>query len=325
MPMVGYLNGEYTADGLAQVPIDERGHQFGDGVYEVIRVYSGRLFLLDEHLQRLQRSLSAIGIENPHSLDEWREIVNEGVRRSMEPEAQVYLQVTRGVAVRAHLFPSTSPSVSMTVRPVRAPDVSPGALMCLPDERWANAYVKTINLLPNVIAKEAAHRANAIDALLVRNGMMREGSSTNMWFVRQGKIYTAPANRYILNGITRQFVLKLASQQGLTVCEQALSFNELSDIDEVFLTSTTQEIRPVERVFADETQMASLTHLPDDAPSSLLYRCDKPVELWNRTAPGPVTTLLQKAYSQAVENFRSYQEPLGTDNSLSVQDQNSKA
>ncbi len=305
MPAIGYLNGEFQSPDSALVPIDERGHNFGDGVYEVLRVYSGRAFLPDWHFERLERSLHAIAIDNPHTRDEWAELTNEAIRRSGEAEALVYLQVTRGFATRSHSFPQARPSVSMTVRKVPEKDPSlRGTLLCLPDERWGNVWIKTINLLPNVIAKEVAHRAGANEALLVRNGEVTEGSSSNAWFVRDGVIWTAPLDRYILAGVTRRFVLQLAGELGLSVREQRLPFDALKDVDEVFITGTTSEVQPIHKVFVDESTRSALQLLPDTAPHTLLQQVTNPVTLWETEGTGDVTAKLREAYADYVSRFR---------------------
>lgn len=308
MPSVGYLNGQFVEPNQAFVPIDERGHQFGDGVYEVIRVYSGRPFLAGWHFERLNRSLVAIQIENPHTTEDWIAIINEAIRRSGESEALVYLQVTRGIAPRGHLFPAVRPSVSMTVRATRASASGEAAsLLCLPDDRWANVWIKTLNLLPNVIAKETAHRAGATEALLVRSGVVTEGSSSNAWFVKDGELRTAPANRYILGGVTRRFVLDLAENLRIPVREQALRLDELDQVDEVFMSGTTIDVQPVTRVFADQSAHAALTKPPEEAPETVVGTVQQPVTLWERPTPGAVTARLQSAFAEAIERFRSHE------------------
>ncbi len=311
MAVVAYFNGQFVDPDGAWVPLEERGHQFGDGVYEVIRVYSGRPFLMEEHLERLERSLRVIDIANPHTSEEWAHLIAESVRRSGEAEAQIYLQVTRGSAVRGHVFPGeAAPNVSLVVRPAAAP-VYPedAALLALPDERWPNVYVKSINLLPNVIAKEAAKRAGAVEAMLVRAGVITEGASSNLWFVIGGRVYTHPANRYILGGITRQFVLQLARETGVEVVEEAVPFSKLGEVQEVFVTSTTQEILPVARVFTDRRIASALEALPAEPAETLLPQVQDPVELWRRPGDAVVTERLAEAFAQALEKFRNY-EPL---------------
>ncbi|GLG00066.1 D-alanine aminotransferase [Alicyclobacillus hesperidum subsp. aegles] len=251
MPIVGYYNGEFVTPDSGIVPLDERGHQFGDGVYEVIRCYNGRPFLLDWHLDRLWMSLQAIRIVPPFTKNECASLIERLIAESREPESSIYLQVTRGSAVRNHLFPepTVKANVSATVRPV-TPQTSkaPGTLLMMADERWANAWIKTINLLPNILAKQTAHDMGADEALLVRDGAMIESASSNLWFVRDNQLITAPADRYILNGITRRFVMQLANQLGIAVHESKLPVEELSAVDAIFITGTLTEVFPIQRV-----------------------------------------------------------------------------
>lgn len=311
MAVVAYLNGQFLDPDAARIPIDERGHQFGDGVYEVVRVYSGRPFLLEWHIERLERSLAAIGIENPHTREEWVELINEAVRRSGEPESLVYWQVTRGIAPRAHLFPVAKPSVSLTVRPFAGEAAVEPWVLLLPDERWANPWVKTLNLLPNVLAKEAAHRAGAVEALLVRSGLITEGSSSNAWFVRGGEIWTHPANRYILGGITRRFVLDLARDLGISVHEEPLSWHELETVDEVFMTSTAVEVQPIVRVAVSAGLVGSLDTWPADRPVSLLPEVGEIRTVWQARGAQPVTDRLREAFADRVARFRHQQPVVG--------------
>lgn len=309
MATVEYYNGSFVDVQSPQVPLEERGHQFGDGVYEVIKVYGGRPFLLDWHMERMVRSLRVIGIDNPHSSDEWVDLMGEAVRRCGEADAQIYVQVTRGIAPRNHVFPDGKPAVSVVVRGVKqSPRPSQPMLLALPDERWVNAFVKSINLLPNVIAKETAHRHGAHEAMYVREGIIMEGSGSNIFFARQGKLYTAPANRYILGGITRRFVLELARTLEIEVVEEAIPLSELGTIDEVFITSTTQEIQPITRIVAPKDVVPALSKLPDVAPSSLLTPSGVHEELWHRSEEGVVTKALNEAFVQTLKRFRNHEE-----------------
>jgi D-alanine transaminase len=265
MADVAYVNGQFLDLDKATVPVDERGHQFGDGVYEVIRVYGGRLFLLDWHVERLFRSLQAIRIQNPFTYESCTSLIKEAVFRSEFREATVYLQITRGIAPRSHLFPSVEPSVTMVVREYQEP-ARPDRkkLLLLPDERWANANIKTLNLLPNLLAKQSAHDVGAIEALLVRDGKMLEASSANLWFVISGQLVTAPANRFILPGITRRFTLELASNLNLAVTERPVGIEELGHIDEVFLTGSTTEILGIDEVLTTAKRQTGNGPLPDE-------------------------------------------------------------
>lgn len=305
MAVIAYWNGSFVDPQAPHVPIDERGHQFGDGVYEVVRVYSGRPFLLEAHLQRLANSLAYLSIPNPHSQAEWTTIIHEAIRRSGEPEALVYWQVTRGMAPRAHQFPAVSPSVSLTVRAFdRKPGAAATSVLALPDERWSNAFVKTINLLPNAIAKQVATQSGATEALLVRAGSITEGSSSNAWFVRDNVIYTAPADRWILNGIARQFTLQLARQAGLQVVEEALLWSGLADVDEVFLTGTTIEVLPIQEVWLDPAMRLELEQLPNLPPAALVRTLGPLRTVWQHPSRSNIALQLRSAFLEAVEDFR---------------------
>lgn len=256
MSVIGYYNGQFVDPASPIVPIEERGHEFGDGVYEVIRIYGGQPFLLDWHLDRLLSSLEAIRIPTPHDRKTFADLIHSAISRSGEPEASIYLQVTRGAANRNHLFPDgemTKPAVSLVVRPVVSQEETKiGKLLIQPDERWANAYIKTINLLPNILAKQLAHDADADEALLVRDGCMIESASSNLWFVRDGGLITAPTDRFILPGITRRFVLQLADELDIPVTQMKLPLSELHTVECMFITGTISEILPIGSVLSHE-------------------------------------------------------------------------
>ncbi|MBX5437046.1 MAG: aminotransferase class IV [Alicyclobacillaceae bacterium] len=313
MPAIAYVNGQFVDFAEAVVPAEDRGHLFGDGVYEVVRVYGGRPFLLPWHLERLGQSLAAVDIVNPHSEHEWVALIGEAVRRSQEAEATVYWQVTRGAGPRSHAFPAGAPHVTLIVRPFTPSPASQATAVLLPDERWSHVWVKTLNLLPNVIAKETARRAGAEEALFVRAGVLTEGSSSNAWFVRDGTLFTHPADRHILAGVTRRFVLHLAQQAGIPVCERPVGVAELSFMDEVFFTGTTVEVLPVTRILADPDALFwQAAALPADRPATLVRDLSRARVLWERTgaAVSGVAEQLQKMFTQAVERFRNYEDVL---------------
>ncbi|MCL6453640.1 MAG: aminotransferase class IV [Alicyclobacillus sp.] len=314
MPTVVYYNGEFLEAGAKALPVEERGHQFGDGVYEVVRVYGGRPFLLDWHLERLERSLAMVEIRNPFSREAWVDLIHEAIRRSGEAEATVYFHVTRGIAPRNHVFPQTDPVVSLVARAVssvagttavRTDEVPTGRLVAWPDERWANAFVKTINLLPNVIAKEAAHRVGAREALLVRAGVITECAGSNVLFVRGGELWTHPANRFILGGITRRFILQLADQLQIPVREEAVTLDDLGAVDEVFISGTTTEIVPIGQIVVHASQQDALRALPADAPPSLLDLTGPLQTVWQAKGPAPVTSRLNQAFTEAIQELRA--------------------
>lgn len=235
------------------VPIEDRAFNFGDGVYEVVRFYQGRSFGLEEHLERLEQSAKALRMTLPCGLAKIREIVEEAVRRTGEEDVDVYFQISRGEASRAHPFPKTETCLALVTKSAvwqseEARQKGIQAITC-EDERWLNCYIKSLNLLPNVLAKQQALDAGAGEAILVRDGVVTEGSSTNVFAVKNGTLYTYPADRRILNGITRRFVIDIARELGIAVREEAIPRDSLfGDVDELMITSTTSEIMPVRSV-----------------------------------------------------------------------------
>ncbi|WP_075981158.1 D-amino-acid transaminase [Bacillus massilinigeriensis] len=253
---IGYFNGKYVSLNEAVLPIDERGHQFGDGIYEVVRVYDGKPFMLDEHLERLIRSGNAIKLRITETKEDLCNLIIKAIEESELKECVVYLQITRGIAVRGHLFPDVPMSISMTVReakPLPAEVRLRGVTaILLEDERWANCYIKSLNLLPNILAKQAAHDAGSYEAILVRDGQVTEGSSSNVFYVKDRKVYTPPLTKHILPGITRLAVKNVLSQLNIPLVEQQFSEMDLLHADEVFITSTTSEVIPVIKINENE-------------------------------------------------------------------------
>ena len=250
MPDVGFVNGRFMPLGEATVSLEDRGYQFGDGVYEVMRSYRGALFQLEAHLTRLERSAKAIELRMPYTAVEWTAHVTEGIRLGGYAESKVYLQVTRGVAPRDHLFPaSVVPTAVMTLREMRPPDPALRArgvaAVTLPDLRWGRCDIKTINLLPNVLARQRAKAAGAFEAILIRGDELTEGAVSNVMVVIGGRVATPPEGPHILAGVTRSVVLDLARKAGVPVEERRLTLCELQNADEMFLTGTTVEILPV--------------------------------------------------------------------------------
>ncbi|MFJ7724594.1 D-amino-acid transaminase [Neobacillus sp. NPDC097160] len=249
---IGYFNGEFIQLDQAVVPIDERGHQFGDGVYEVIRVYDGKPFMLDEHLQRLITSARAIKLQVEQSEEDFKAIILEAVQKSNLLDCDVYLQITRGIAVRKHLFPEAPLSVSMTVRPAKIIEDSVRengvTAMFHTDERWANCYIKSLNLLPNILAKQTADESGCFEAILVKDGYVTEGTSSNVYILKDGAVYTTPLSKQILSGITRMAVEKVTHSLEIPFIEKMFTPDELLEADEVFMTSTSSEILPIVKV-----------------------------------------------------------------------------
>lgn len=247
MPETAFLNGRFLPLAEATVSIEDRGFQFGDGVYEVIRTYRGRPFKLDAHLARLDRSAQAIDLRQPYPFERWVEYVTEGLRLGDFPETKIYVQITRGTAPRDHAYaPDLQPTVVMTFRelqPLNAIVQSTGvAAMTMKDMRWGRCDIKSINLLANVLARQQAKKREVFESILVRDGQVTEGAVSNVFIVQDGKLITAPEGAWILSGVTRQVVLELARHEGLTVQERYCSEQELLGATEVFLTGTTVEV-----------------------------------------------------------------------------------
>ena len=254
---VVYLNGEFLPRAAARVSVDDRGFLFGDGAYEVTRVVDGRLFEAERHRRRLARTLDGLQIDRSgidlEALDRAAErlLAENGL---LEGEATVYVQVTRGAAVpRTHHFPpaGTRPTVyaaaTRFVPPTKLRERG-ASVITVPDIRWSRCDLKTVNLLPNALAKQAAVAAGADEAIFVRDGVLMEGSHSNLFAVVDGELRTAPATNYILPGITRDVVLELARGAGIAVREYPLLHAELPRAAELFLTSTTSDVLPVVRI-----------------------------------------------------------------------------
>ncbi|MCP9442922.1 MAG: D-amino-acid transaminase [Nitrospira sp.] len=247
MPDIAFINGRFVPWAEATVSIDDRGFQFGDGVYEVIRTYRGVPFELDAHLERLSRSAKELSLLQPYSRTQWMEWIREGVKLAGYREAKVYIQITRGVAPRDHAFPpDVSPTVVMTVRELHP--LSPAirhagvAARTVEDLRWGRCDIKSINLLGNVLAREEAKKAGVFEAILVKDGLVTEGSASNVMAVRAGSIVTAPEGPRILSGVTRTVVLTMAAKERILVEERFFPVDFLYTADEVFLTGTTIEV-----------------------------------------------------------------------------------
>jgi D-alanine transaminase len=245
-----FLNGEFIAADQAKVSVFDRGFLLGDGVYEVIPVYAGRCFRLEGHLLRLQNSLDGVRMANPLSDLEWQSMIDALVERNGGGDQSVYLQVTRGVAPRDHIFPEnvtpTAFAMSNPLHPVPEDYKLKGiAAITTPDIRWQNCHIKAITLLPNSLLKQQAQDAGAQEALLIRDGFLTEGSASNAYAVIDGEIYTAPKDKKVLPGITRDLVLELAAKANMPVVEQAVSEQQLHDADEIWVSSSTKEVLPV--------------------------------------------------------------------------------
>ncbi|MEC0229198.1 D-amino-acid transaminase [Paenibacillus alba] len=228
---------------------DDRGYYFGDGIYEVFRVYQGTLYEQEAHMQRLQRSASEVRIELPYTIDKIGEILTELIHKNALVEGTVYVQITRGEAPRAHPFPAHAEPVLLAYcttvpRPVAAMQQGIQAIT-LADIRWLRCDLKTLNLLPNTMAKQAALDHGVQEVVLHRDGIVTECSASNIMMIKDNVLYTHPANHLILHGITRAVVLRLAQSLEMNVKEQAFTTEQLLLADEVFITGTTVEITPI--------------------------------------------------------------------------------
>jgi D-alanine transaminase len=295
MPATVYLNGEFLPEGEAKISPRDRGFLFSDGVYEALCSYDGRLFLAEEHFARLQRSLRELRIDADLTAGRFAEIARELVRRNdlEDRNAKVYLQVTRGAPpVRRHAFPKepTAPTVYATAARYELPEGkwTDGikVLLCC-DERWGRCDIKSVSLLPNVLANQRAMEAGAFEALLVREkedapNVVTEGSHSSFAAVVDGTVVTHPLGPGVLPGVTRGLVLRPARAKGLPVREEPLPARDLPGADELFLIGTTTGVMPVTRV-------ENGTDLPEPRAGA-----------WDVGRPGPVTRQLQQAFRTAI-------------------------
>ena len=254
MSRIAYVNGRYADQRLAEVNIEDRGYQFGDGIYEVVHLYQGRLVDEDRHLGRLERSCDAIRLARPMPRAALRLVLLEVARRNRLREGQVYIQVTRGVSRRDHAFPTkpVPPAVVVTAKriPPYPTDIEAwtGAAITHPDERWARVDIKTINLLPNCLARQAARETGATEAVLYdpATGLVREGAATSFWIVTaDGTLVTRPLDQHILPGCTRDVLLAEMRAAGVPFEERDYSLEELRGAREAFLSSVTSFVKPM--------------------------------------------------------------------------------
>jgi D-alanine transaminase len=257
MSRIAYVNGRYRRHRDAVVHIEDRGYQFSDGVYEVCEVAAGRMVDERRHMERLQRSLAELRIGSPMTTAALSVVLHETIRRNRVRNGIVYLQITRGVARRDHAFPppDTPPSIVVTAKsldPTRNERIAAEgmAVVTVPDNRWARVDIKSISLLPNVLAKQAARERDAREAWFVdARGFVTEGSSSNAWIVtKDRKVVTRPADQAILRGISRTVVLEVIRAQGLALEERPFTVAEAAAAQEAFVTSASQIVLPVVRL-----------------------------------------------------------------------------
>ncbi|MEO1090964.1 MAG: D-amino-acid transaminase [Pseudomonadota bacterium] len=279
MARIAYVNGRYLPQSEAAVNVEDRGNQFADGVYEVLKVIDGRFSDGDRHLARLRRSLDGLRLTAPTSVAVLRQIVMEVVRRNGLRDATVYIQISRGRAPRDHVFPSgVKPSLIVTAKRLKRPAPTAYAegvdVIALPDIRWLKCEIKSISLLPNVLARQQAKEAGAYEAFLHRDGVVTECGASNAYIVdADGVLRTHPLSPLILGGVTRSVVLELAARERIPVEERSFTLDDVAAAREAFLTSTSSWVMPVVRL--DDVAIGS-------------------------GQPGPITRQLQVAYHQHI-------------------------
>ena len=244
MKTLGYYNGEIAEIEQLKIPLDDRSHYFGDGVYEAALVNNYVPFKLDEHIDRFYNSMSGIEIKPIWTKDELKQQLQKLVRLIDSPTSFLYWQVTRGTAPRTHAFPQDlTPNLTVTIRPLPeltfTDQTKEVTAITYEDIRYLMCNVKTLNLLPNCLAKEEAHRHNAYEAILHRGTRVTEGASTNVSILKSGKFITAPADNLILNGITRRELIRVCQNLGIEVVEKAFTLDELFAADEIIISSTS--------------------------------------------------------------------------------------
>ncbi len=247
------LNGQFVPYEAAVVSVDDRAVQFGESVYEVIRTYNGRPFEMGRHMRRLRTSLAAVGIDMGDRLRELEDKSLELMRRSGLEEALIYMQVSSGAAPRSHLAPAgLQPTYLATVSPLSPLPtrwLTEGIkVITVPDDRWARCYIKTTMLLPNTAAKGKAARMGCDDALFVRDGFVMEGTASNLFAVYGEVLWTPPKSNYILHGITREVLLEVAPEVGVSYVEESIPLDRLYQADELFLTGSGAELVPITSV-----------------------------------------------------------------------------
>ncbi|MGM0803596.1 MAG: D-amino-acid transaminase [Bacillota bacterium] len=247
-------------DGSIPVDPQDRGYLFGDGIYEVVFVYDKKPFAFKEHFTRFEQSAKKLELAMPYDVSTFKNLTDELISKNNIENGMVYVQMTRGVAPRNHLYERNMQTVvtgfakSVSLESIAKSQASGISTYLTEDIRWLRCDIKSLNLLGNVMAKRQAADFDCQEAIQHRDGTVTEGSSSNVFIVKEGTLKTHPSTNLILNGITRQIVIKLAQQNGISVLEEAFSVDELLNADEVFITSTTMEVTPVTKLVGSESQ-----------------------------------------------------------------------
>lgn len=252
-----FLNGDYMPLEECKVSPLDRGFIFGDGIYELLPVYKKKPFYLQQHLTRLERSMNEIRIDNPNPRSEWEKIIQTLILNSNEENLAIYVQVTRGVAPRDHVFPKETDATVFAMANVLAPvpqDILQNGVAVITSEdlRWQRCDIKVISLLANILSRQDALQASAAEAIMVRDGYALEGAASNLFVVRDGKVFTHPKDNLILPGITRDFILELLDEQGIHYAEQPISKEWLYSSDEIWITSSAKEVLAVTKIDGDQ-------------------------------------------------------------------------
>jgi D-alanine transaminase len=245
-----YLNGDYMPLASASIPVLDRGFIFGDGIYEVVPTYHKRPFRVEQHLSRLQRSLAETRIENPHSRDHWRAIIDRLIRSSPAEDLVVYMQVTRGVAKRDFAFPShVAPTVFAMASPLTRPSAAQRdtglRAISVADLRWLRCDIKSVSLLGAVMARQQAADRGLDEVVQHRDGRLTEGSASNIWVVKAGRVLATPRDHLILEGIRYGFIQELCEQAAIAFEVRVISMDEVRGADELMLSAATREVLPI--------------------------------------------------------------------------------
>ncbi|GIO21579.1 D-amino-acid transaminase [Oceanobacillus sp. J11TS1] len=279
---------EFVDKDSLSYPFEERGLQFGDGIYEVIRIYNGEYYLLTEHVDRLFRSAEAIKINIPYNKETMIDLLHQLIKKNnMTNDGKVYMQITRGSAPRDHIFPQdVTPNIYAYIQdlPRNEKTLENGVkTISHRDSRWENCYIKSLNLLPNVLAKQTAKENSCYEAILHRDGVVTECSSSNIYLVKDGKVYTHPTTNKILHGCVRMAIERFLKEENIPLIEEAFHLEDIKHADELFLSSSTSEITPVIQV--DHVVVSN-------------------------GEPGSITRTLQKAYEQDAKITKKLMESI---------------
>jgi D-alanine transaminase len=251
MPNIVYLNGKYLPIEDATISVMDRGFLFGDGVYEVVPVFGNKLLRVDDHLTRLQNSLNRICLSNPYNNNEWATIFSSLLEKNSGEDRAIYLQISRGAYTKRDLSINKqfSPTIFAMVLQVTQPDIeviSAGiSAITIEDFRWTACDIKSTSLVANVMLRHQASDANVDDAILIKNGMVTEGTASNVFIVKNNVLITSPTGNELLSGITRDLVIEIAKNNAILVEEREIKEAELYNADEIWMTSSTREIAPV--------------------------------------------------------------------------------